>query len=214
LTNWNAFKNPICRQAGWIQKLCEYDVEIFNHKGQLNIVADAFFSYHRFKRIRQECQGLLRAGSLVQTHLSSDRSERFIITKNRLSLKSWSSLSDTKLLLYVREDTPHVCLPRVNTLLNTVLHECHGSANSGDTGFRKTYRHLRTRFYWQKMEQTLKEYCKRCDSCQKNKSSTTGTLDRHFDGIHHCSTPESKSRRCHGGCLSTHENGSFHPDKL
>ena len=140
-----------------IQKLCEYDADISYRKGQLNIVLHAFSRRPDLQLsmlfFATDSNDFIKAvrDSYVQDAWFKDISlhltdpEGFPITK-----VSWYSLSETKLLLYLLEDSPRVCPPRVNTLLNTVLYEFHGSPTSEHSGFWKTYRRLRTRLHWPK----------------------------------------------------------------
>lgn len=50
-----------------------------------------------------------------------------------------------------------------------ILKENHSNPVSGHTGFHKTYKKIKCKYYWDTMKKDIKEYIKNCKSCQENK---------------------------------------------
>lgn len=51
-----------------------------------------------------------------------------------------------------------------------ILEENHISPHSGHSGYFKTYERIRSMFRWKGMKKTIKNFIKKCESCQKNKT--------------------------------------------
>ena len=66
-----------------------------------------------------------------------------------------------------REPQLLLCLPI--SLRLKVLEELHDSQISGHLGIAKTFAKVRSRFWWPTIEQNVREYINRCQSCQERK---------------------------------------------
>lgn len=51
----------------------------------------------------------------------------------------------------------------------SILEENHSNVMSGHTGFHKTYKKIKANYQWDTMKKDIKEFIKKCESCQKNK---------------------------------------------
>lgn len=51
----------------------------------------------------------------------------------------------------------------------SILEENHSNIISGHIGFHKTYKKIKANYKWESMKKDIKEFIKKCESCQKNK---------------------------------------------
>ena len=86
---------------------------------------------------------------------------------------------DNNLLYYARRGARRLCIPRVETVINAVLGECHDSVLGGHLGVDKTLSLVQRGYYWPNMADDVKAYVESCKLCQEYKSqnkSTAGLL--------------------------------------
>jgi transposase InsO family protein len=60
-----------------------------------------------------------------------------------------------------------LCVPK--SLRLRVMQELHNTQLAGHLGFLKTYVRVRERFFWNRIEKTVRDYVKKCESCQQRK---------------------------------------------
>jgi hypothetical protein len=58
-----------------------------------------------------------------------------------------------------------ICVPRNKEIRDSILKEAHDSRYSMHPGCTKMYKHLKVRFWWEKMREDIAEYVARCDTC-------------------------------------------------
>ncbi|TAQ83295.1 hypothetical protein B7494_g8382 [Chlorociboria aeruginascens] len=63
-----------------------------------------------------------------------------------------------------------VYVPPVVALREELLRQCHDDPIAGHFGFSKTYELLRRYYYWDSMRKDVKEWVRRCDTCQRVKA--------------------------------------------
>ncbi|KAJ9524346.1 hypothetical protein QJQ45_008554 [Haematococcus lacustris] len=72
--------------------------------------------------------------------------------------------------LYTASEPPRLYVP-ASPLRSQLLHEAHDAVTSAHLGRAKTLERLQRHFYWPQMEQTVREYVRTCDQCQRNKAT-------------------------------------------
>ena len=77
---------------------------------------------------------------------------------------------DQNLLYYARRGARRLCIPRVETVINGVLGECHDSVLGGHLGVDKTLSLVQRGYYWPNMRDDVKAYVESCKLCQEYKS--------------------------------------------
>jgi Integrase zinc binding domain len=71
-------------------------------------------------------------------------------------------------LLHFKEK---VCVPVGNIRLS-LLHDSHDIPSAGHLGVKKTTARLSTKYHWKSLKNTVQDYLKSCDICQRTKNST------------------------------------------
>jgi len=66
-----------------------------------------------------------------------------------------------------------IVVPKVDSLCEDILMECHDAFYSGHMGITKTLKQVETRFWWPSLRDDVKKYVNSCDVCQRSKASTT-----------------------------------------
>lgn len=55
--------------------------------------------------------------------------------------------------------------------ITKLIEENHDSPQSGHSGFHRTYNRIKERYTWKNMKKDIRNYIRKCESCQKNKIS-------------------------------------------
>lgn len=77
------------------------------------------------------------------------------------------------------EETWRICVRTVKEKMR-VLRSCHAGMEGGHLGRDKTIEKICSRFFWKNMTDDIKNYVKRCDSCQKmNARFTKSSAELH-----------------------------------
>jgi transposase InsO family protein len=66
-----------------------------------------------------------------------------------------------------------IVIPDVQEIKDAILQECHDSLFAGHLGKDKTIEMVRRLFVWPNMNKFITEYCNRCETCQRAKTSRT-----------------------------------------
>lgn len=163
------------RQARWLEKLQQYDVEIEYRAGHSNIVADAL-SRRPDATLNAvtsaSCsQDLLNA---VQEALKTDPYYTKILQDVSQGTQVADILIDGSGILYdTSQGTPRVYVPDNPELRTKILYEFHDTPTSAHFGVEKTLEHVSRQFSWPKMRETVATYIKTCDACQRHKAINT-----------------------------------------
>jgi hypothetical protein len=62
-----------------------------------------------------------------------------------------------------------ICIPEIQEIRESILHEAHDSAYSIHPGSTKMYHDLKNRYWWHGMKRAIAEYMALCDNCQRVK---------------------------------------------
>jgi hypothetical protein len=69
-------------------------------------------------------------------------------------------------------------LSNTSSLIPSILEEFHATPQAGHSGFYKTYRRIAANVYWVGMKNTIQNFVRSCDTCQRHKylASSPGGL--------------------------------------
>jgi hypothetical protein len=163
-------------QQNWSAKLLGYDFEIVYKPGRLNRGADAL------SRVNDD-------GGLCQIHTRIQWEEEEIVRNEVLKdpqlQQIVKDLQDDEgsrpgyefrqgVLLY----EGRLVLSKESALIPKMLEEFHTTPQGGHSGFYRTYRRLAANLYWVGMKNTVQDFVKACDVCQRQKymASSPGGL--------------------------------------
>lgn len=159
-------------QQKWLTKLLGFDYEIRYKKGAENVAADAL------SRVTS-AQVAIAAVTFVNTELmdeivtswSNDEKVQEIIRKCEAGTSSAKfTYVDTQLRrkgkLVVGGDAE---------LRHKLIQLIHNSAEGGHSGVTVTTQKLCSLFYWKGLKRNVREFIRKCDTCQRNKSETVAS---------------------------------------
>ena len=165
------------RQQRWVEKMQEFDLGISYKPGATHVVPDALsrridlFNVQVDFEVDQTFLSELKAGYLqdpewavILSSLQNPKSTPQLL-KNRIKR---FSVQDGLILL----EGTRICVPDAFSLRSRLFYDFHDAPLAGHFGFYKSYTALSDRYYWKGMDLQLKNYIAKCDSCQRNKSST------------------------------------------
>ena len=173
-------KNPNGRCIRWGLALQDYDFTIEYKSGATHRNVDCLSRYpvEEPEKDIEEVENLLTEEIDMAREQSLDKWCQFVLSemndkKNKKFLSGYkiedgilyrtiySANNETKKLL---------CVPK--NIRKRILEELHNTPLSGHVGFLKTYTKLRDRFYWNRMERSVRQYVRNCRSCQERKSDS------------------------------------------
>ncbi|MBW0557247.1 hypothetical protein O181_096962 [Austropuccinia psidii MF-1] len=70
-------------------------------------------------------------------------------------------------ILYHRKKYTCVMTFSDRNVINTILHECHDSVESGNLSEDRALERVKTCSWWPNWREDVAEYCQTCDRCQK-----------------------------------------------
>ena len=162
------------RLARWSLILQGYDFDIAYKSGKLHTNCDCISRYPFEKpdpdiddfamlliedlNIAEKQQKDTWCKEIVR-QLTENKNKKYLINyeiKNGLLYRVTQDDSQRKIYL--------LCVPK--KLRRKILTELHDSPMSGHLGFLRTYTKLRERFFWRKIENSVRQYCRNCRSCQ------------------------------------------------
>jgi hypothetical protein len=160
------------RQARWVEKLQQYDMEVEYRAGSSNVVADA---------LSRRPDKTLNVVSSVSTSQDLQDAVRDALKTDPTYQKTLQDISqgtqvpdiliDGSGLLYdTSQGTPRVYVPPNPELRAKILYEFHDTPTSAHFGVEKTLEQVARQFSWPKMRETVETYVKSCDACQRHKA--------------------------------------------
>ncbi|KAJ9505134.1 hypothetical protein QJQ45_013443 [Haematococcus lacustris] len=162
------------RQLRWTQLLAPYSFTLVHKAGKTHIVPDALS-----RRPDYQLSALSVATpdsaffATYDHHASQDAAYQaafsHTLSHNPSGPSSWHlRVIDGR--LYTASEPPRLYVP-ASPLRSQLLHEAHDAVTSAHLGRAKTLERLQRHFYWPQMEQTVREYVRTCDQCQRNKAT-------------------------------------------
>jgi RNase H-like domain found in reverse transcriptase/Reverse transcriptase (RNA-dependent DNA polymerase)/Integrase zinc binding domain/Retroviral aspartyl protease/Chromo (CHRromatin Organisation MOdifier) domain len=180
--------NP--RQIRWLERLIDFDFKIVHISGKQNLVADALSRSPKDIPSRESTNQAILLDAIKRTtpqkiqntkiHLISSLQltpkNLEILRTDYLADKEFTEHFQTPVKPYsLRNGLLHfnekVCIPLGNTRLS-LLHDTHDIPSAGHLGVKKTAARLATTYHWKSLRNTVKEYVKSCDTCQRTKNTT------------------------------------------
>ncbi|KAK1435415.1 hypothetical protein QVD17_01178 [Tagetes erecta] len=157
-------------QQNWVVKLLGFDFDIQYKPGRENRAADALSR-------RADTGDLCHAISSPIWSQGAQLVEEAKSEAEILSLVQKCLLDPTKLpgysvkngILFYKD---RLVISRHSKFLPALLHEFHITASGGHSGFYRTYRRLAANVYWPGMTNTIKQFIRECDVCQRCKASS------------------------------------------
>ena len=159
LTHLTSMKEPSNRQWRWIQYINQFDVEIHHIRGQDNQVADCL-SRQMETEINQLVPSSIAVADLIREQKSCNLKE---------SLKDASlKLEETKdgILIDTTTNAPRIILPQ-----SYQFNEFHRIHDLCHPGTNATLKQIKSKYVWPGMRANIREWCRQCEKCQKNKVS-------------------------------------------
>ncbi|KAJ9517480.1 hypothetical protein QJQ45_024949 [Haematococcus lacustris] len=162
------------RQLRWTQLLAPYSFTLVHKAGKTHIVPDALS-----RRPDYQLSALSVATpdsaffATYDHHAPQDPAYQaaftHTISHNPSGPSSWHlRVIDGR--LYTASEPPRLYVP-ASPLRSQLLHEAHDAVTSAHLDRAKTLERLQRHFYWPQMEQTVREYVRTCDQCQRNKAT-------------------------------------------
>ncbi|PNX97977.1 hypothetical protein L195_g021217, partial [Trifolium pratense] len=163
-------------QQNWAAKLLGYDFEISYKPGKLNKGADALSRINEGGALCQVVTSLQWLDERVlQAEVLHDQELQKVIRELKTDMNSRPGYSYKQgVLLY----EGRLVLSKMSVMIPMLLAEFHSTPQGGHSGFYRTYRRLAANVYWVGMKNTVQEYVKKCDVCQRQKylASSPGGL--------------------------------------
>ncbi|KAL4562417.1 hypothetical protein LXL04_034620 [Taraxacum kok-saghyz] len=156
-------------QQNWIAKLLGYQFSIVYKPGSENRAADAL------SRIQEgELQNLVSTPTWLEGRQLQDgaESDPFIQAVTKSLASDPSSRPGFAMVGGKLFRKGRLVIPATSHWIPTLLEEFHSSPTGGHSGFYRTYRRLAGQLYWVGMTNSVKQFVRSCDTCQRYKSST------------------------------------------
>ncbi|KAJ9529163.1 hypothetical protein QJQ45_007834 [Haematococcus lacustris] len=162
------------RQLRWTQVLAPYSFTLVHKAGKTHIVPDALS-----RRPDYQLSALSVATpdsaffATYDHHAPQDAAYQAAFTHTISHNPSGPSSGHLRVIdgrLYTASEPPRLYVP-ASPLRSQLLHEAHDAVTSAHLGRAKTLERLQRHFYWPQMEQTVREYVRTCDQCQRNKAT-------------------------------------------
>ncbi|MCH81353.1 retrotransposon protein, partial [Trifolium medium] len=158
-------------QQNWAAKLMGYDFDIIYKQGKLNKGADALSRvYEGVELTTLHSIAQWAQVDQVKEEISKDEKLQRIIAELQQDPLSWPGYVYKQGVLWYEN---RMVISRTSTLIPILLDEFHATAQRGHSGFYKTYRRMAANVYWIGMKNTIQEYVRQCDVCQRQKYIAT-----------------------------------------
>jgi hypothetical protein len=160
------------RQARWVEKLQQFDIDIKYKPGPTNVVADA---------LSRRPHDMLAAISTTELDQDIKTAIRTALKQDPTFRETLKNISDgvqvpdlviggDGLMYETTQGHLRVYVPSDAELQAKILHEHHDAPSSAHFGVAKTLERVSRSYYWPGQRQTVESYVKGCDACQRNKS--------------------------------------------
>ncbi|MCI01490.1 putative Ty-3/Gypsy retrotransposon polyprotein, partial [Trifolium medium] len=163
-------------QQNWAAKLLGYDFDIIYKPGKLNRGADALSRIIEGGELCVVTTCLQwKDADIMKEELSQDVHLQKVMEDLQKDVKSRPGFELKQgVLLY----EGRLVLSSKSALIPTLLKEFHATPQGGHSGFYRTYRRLAANVYWVGMKNTIQDFVRECDVCQRQKylASSPGGL--------------------------------------
>ncbi|MCH85656.1 hypothetical protein A2U01_0006505, partial [Trifolium medium] len=157
-------------QQNWAAKLLGYDFDIIYKPGKLNSDADALSRMNEGKFCQFVTSLQWKEEEIVKSEIHNDSLLQQVISDLQQDAQSRPGyVYKQGVLLY----EGRLVLSAESVLIPTLLAEFHTTPQGGHSGFYRTYRRIAANVYWVGMKNTVQEYVKACDICQRQKYLTS-----------------------------------------
>ena len=154
-----------------MQLMQQFDFDIVYRPGKTNVVADALSRHPTLSAVAAASHGILARIAAAQ------RGDPFCKKVVAHLANGKGAMPDVAIMgtgLVMNTSAP--CLrpyvPPDPALRTELLHEYHDTPTAGHFGLDRTLEHLARDYYWPDMKDTVEQYARSCESCQRAKPST------------------------------------------
>ncbi|GAU25040.1 hypothetical protein TSUD_155140 [Trifolium subterraneum] len=164
----------------WAAKLMGYDFDIIYKQGKLNKGADALSRVYEGSELNNMKSSVTWAQEeQIKTEVSGDKKLQKIIAEVQQDPLSHPGYSYKQGILFYEN---RLVISSQSKLIPILLLEFHSTPQGGHSGFYKTYRRIVANLYWIGMKNTIQEFVRQCDICQRQKymASSPGGLLQPF----------------------------------
>jgi hypothetical protein len=163
-------------QQNWAAKLLGFDFDIVYKPGKLNRGADALSRIHEGGELSYVTSCLQwKDEEVLRSEFEHDPQIQKIVSDLMSNVDAHPGfVYKHGVLLY----EGRLVLSNKSALIPTLLKEFHSTPQGGHSGFYRTYRRIAANVYWIGMKNTVQEFVKSCDTCQRQKylASSPGGL--------------------------------------
>jgi hypothetical protein len=153
-------------QQEWLHRFLGYDFSIEYKPGKDNVAADAL------SRVMTLAWSEPQYNFLHQIRATQKQDPALLEIMRKCAQnsppESHYTVKDDLLLWKQR-----IVIPNNGALIQQVLYELHTSPLGGHAGITRTMARVKAQFYWPDMKTDIVEYVKKCEICQKAKTTNT-----------------------------------------
>ena len=174
-------KNLSKRQIRLLEKLMSYRFDVHHIPREENTGADALSkrppSEPSHPDVSMELYSIVLSvrgetfGKDCAKHYADDSFWADILSKLRTNDDNDEYSLDDGIIYRNMDGRRLLCVPRMPTLLNTILHDAHDAPVAGHRGIDATMERLCRTYFWPHMNKTVRRYIATCDLCQRTKST-------------------------------------------
>ncbi|PNX93254.1 Ty3/gypsy retrotransposon protein, partial [Trifolium pratense] len=157
-------------QQNWAAKLLGYNFDIVYKPGRLNSGADALSRVNEggLCQITSSLQWVDELTLRYEVHQDSQLKQILDEIQKDAEARPGYVYKNGVLLYEGR-----LVIPANSSMIPMLLTEFHTTPQGGHSGFYKTYRRIAANVYWIGMKNTVQDFVKACDICQRQKYLTT-----------------------------------------
>ncbi|PNY17867.1 hypothetical protein L195_g014621, partial [Trifolium pratense] len=157
-------------QQNWAAKLLGYDFDIIYKPGRLNNGADALSRVNEGEVCQFVSSVHWQDEDMLKSEVHEDPQLKQIIEALQQDAQAKPGYEyKNGVLLY----EGRLVISAHSSMVQTLLSEFHTTPQGGHSGFYKTYRRIAANLYWIGMKNTVQEFVKACDTCQRQKYLTS-----------------------------------------
>jgi len=152
------------KQIRWMEFISAFDLDIRYKPGKDNVVADA---------MSRRWDHMLGVVTLVepdtQLHDAIREAYQHDDFFNDIGDNA-DYLQEDGLWYYIKDGSKRLCMPADKRLRQQIVEEHHDAIIYGHGGMDKTAESVVRNYYWPHMHNSIQEFVRTCDACQRNKA--------------------------------------------